>query len=63
MATRETSERQNGEVAPNNPTQLVVDSTELPSAALRRLVKEVENEAQSVAGAYNRTHNRHNRGR
>ena len=41
----------------------ILDVEEIPSAALRRLIEEVRTEKLEPATAYNRTHNRHNRGR
>lgn len=42
---------------------LVVEPAKMPNALLERLIREVKTEAQSNVLAYNRTHNRHNRGR
>jgi hypothetical protein len=44
-------------------TPLVMDAHQVPSALLARLVQEVQSDAASTVTAYNRTHNRHNRGR
>ena len=44
-------------------TPLVVEAQQVPSALLARLLQEVQHEAQPNLTAYNRTHNRHNRGR
>lgn len=44
-------------------TSLVVDARQAPNALLARLIQEVQHEAQPTLTAYNRTHNRHNRGR
>ena len=41
----------------------IVDAAELSSAVLKRLVEEVREEKLEPATAYNRVHNRHNRGR
>ena len=41
---------------------LEVDTSKLPSAILARLVEEVQNEETSLTRAYDRVHNRHNRG-
>lgn len=41
----------------------IVDVEEIPSAVLKRLIKEVRAETLDSATAYNRVHNRHNRGR
>ncbi|RZK44970.1 MAG: hypothetical protein EOO61_01845 [Hymenobacter sp.] len=42
---------------------LIMEAKKAPSALLARLIQEVKTEAQSNVLAYNRTHNRHNRGR
>ncbi len=42
---------------------LEVDTSKLPSAVLARLIEEVQNEETSTTHAYDRVHNRHNRGR
>ena len=42
---------------------LEVDTSKLPSAVLARLIEEVRNEETSTTRAYDRVHNRHNRGR
>ncbi len=41
----------------------IVDVEEIPSAVLKRLIEEVRSETLDPAAAYNRVHNRHNRGR
>ena len=43
--------------------QEILEAEEIPSAVLRRLAEEVRTEKLEPATAYNRTHNRHNRGR
>lgn len=44
--------------------QAVLDGEEISSAVLRRLIEEVRTEKlEPATTAYNRTHNRHNRGR
>lgn len=43
--------------------QPILDAENISSAALRRLIEEVRTEKLIPATAYNRTHNRHNRGR
>ncbi len=42
---------------------LEVDTSKLSSPALARLIEEVRNEEASPTHAYDRVHNRHNRGR
>lgn len=39
------------------------DTEKISSAVLRRLIEEVRTEKLEPATVYNRTHNRHNRGR
>jgi hypothetical protein len=36
---------------------------QIPSSVLKRLIEEVKFESRNEVSAYNRTHNRHNRGR
>ena len=43
--------------------QAILDAEKIPNALLRRLIEEVRTEKLEPATAYNRTHNRHNRGR
>ncbi len=43
--------------------QGILDPKKIPSAVLRRLIEEVRAEKIESATTYNRTHNRHNRGR
>ena len=43
--------------------QAILDAEKVSSAVLRRLIEEVRIEKLEPATAYNRTHNRHNRGR
>jgi len=47
------------------PAVVDIDPDQVGSPALRRIVEEVQNDAElvAVAGHYDRTHNRHNRGR
>lgn len=40
-----------------------VEASQVPNAVLKRLIEEVKNESPNNILAYNRTHNRHNRGR
>ena len=40
-----------------------VEVNKVPNAVLKRLIEEVKYESQNNISAYNRTHNRHNRGR
>lgn len=42
---------------------MVMDIESVPSEVLKRLIEEVRYEKNNNITAYNRTHNRHNRGR
>lgn len=42
---------------------LVIEAKKVSNSLLERLIREVRTEAQPNILAYNRTHNRHNRGR
>lgn len=46
-----------------SPHALSVDASSIPNAVLRRLIEEVRHDHQNHVAEYNRTHNRHNRGR
>ena len=46
-----------------NPVLLEVDTSELSSVTLARLIEEVRNEQTTTMHPYDRVHNRHNRGR
>ena len=45
------------------PTLLNFDAKNNQSEVLKRLIAEVQHDSQNNISAYNRTHNRHNRGR
>ena len=45
------------------PNAISIDAKKLPNALLKRLIEEVKYEAENNISAYNRSHNRHNRGR
>jgi len=45
------------------PQSINLDKSKVPNAVLSRLIAEVSFESQNNVLAYNRTHNRHNRGR
>ena len=49
--------------SPVVPDPLEIDTSKISSPVLARLIEEVRNEESSTARAYNRVHNRHNRGR
>jgi len=51
------------EILVNNPKSMSMDVSELSSVVLRRLMEEVKFENQNNILAYDRAHNRHNRGR
>lgn len=42
---------------------LSIDAKQIPNAVLQRLIAEVKHDRENNIFAYNRTHNRHNRGR
>jgi len=43
--------------------KVIVERKDIGSAVLRRLIKEISDDKQGKPTAYNRIHNRHNRGR
>lgn len=45
------------------PLSIVVTAEQVDNAVLKRLIQEVQVENHNNINAYNRTHNRHNRGR
>ncbi len=45
------------------PKNISIDASKFPNMVLKRLIEEVKNESINNITAYNRTHNRHNRGR
>ena len=49
--------------SPAIPTLLEIDADEISSAVLARLIAEVRDETPITLHAYDRVHNRHNRGR
>lgn len=46
-----------------NKDQIMINTEHLPNAVLERLIAEVRLEKLESVNAYNRVHNRHNRGR
>ncbi len=44
-------------------SEITVDPNKLDSSVLNRLLEEIKVEDENRLNAYNRTHNRHNRGR
>lgn len=40
-----------------------VDASQIDNAVLKRLISEIDFDKENKISAYNRTHNRHNRGR
>lgn len=42
---------------------IVIDVSKVNNAVLKRLIAEVQFDSENHLNAYNRTHNRHNRGR
>ena len=47
----------------SSAAKLVVERKDIQSPVLRRIIEEVRNEKSGQPSAYNRIHNRHNRGR
>ncbi len=47
----------------NTSNEISIDSSKFANVVLKRLIEEVRFEAHNNVTAYNRTHNRHNRGR
>jgi hypothetical protein len=45
------------------PTRVISEANEMPDTVLKRLMEEVKNESANNMFAYDRAHNRHNRGR
>jgi hypothetical protein len=43
--------------------QIVIDHTKMDNEVLKRLIGEIDFEKENRIHSYNRTHNRHNRGR
>ncbi|MCD9855778.1 hypothetical protein LUD75_13725 [Epilithonimonas sp. JDS] len=50
-------------IAQKTDKQISPVETKVSSSVLQRLMQEVKNDAVNNVSAYNRTHNRHNRGR
>lgn len=46
-----------------NSEQAILDANKISSSVLKRLIEEVRTEKLLPTTSYNRTHNRHNRGR
>ena len=49
--------------SPDTPELPEIDTSTISSPTLARLIEEVRNEESPDTHAYDRTHNRHNRGR
>ena len=45
------------------PTQVIFEADQMPDIVLKRLMEEVKNDNANQMFAYDRAHNRHNRGR
>jgi len=45
------------------PTQVIFEADQMPDTVLKRLMEEVKNDNANQMFAYDRAHNRHNRGR
>lgn len=50
-------------ISKKTEVQISPVETKVSSSVLQRLMQEVKNDAVNNISAYNRTHNRHNRGR
>lgn len=50
-------------VIDTHSAQVVVEADQMPNTVLRRLMEEVKNDSVNPMFAYDRAHNRHNRGR
>ncbi|WP_121811314.1 YhhA family cyclophane-containing RiPP [Mucilaginibacter kameinonensis] len=51
------------EAAEQQAQQIVIDHTKMDNEVLKRLIGEIDFEKENRIHSYNRTHNRHNRGR
>jgi len=49
--------------AKENAKSICIDPTKMDNSVLKRLIEEIDFERQNQVNSYNRTHNRHNRGR
>lgn len=59
-----TNEKNLQNEAPEQPSQqIVIDHTKMDNEVLKRLIGEIDFEKENRIHSYNRTHNRHNRGR
>ena len=47
----------------NSKQPIIIDASKMDNAVLKRLIGEIDFEKENRLHAYNRTHNRHNRGR
>lgn len=43
--------------------EIIIDAHQMPNSVLQRLMEEVKNDTANNMFAYDRAHNRHNRGR
>jgi len=60
----QTAPENNLQQTPENERQdIVIDASKMDNAVLKRLIGEIDFEKENRLHAYNRTHNRHNRGR
>jgi hypothetical protein len=51
------------EGADQTTQEIVIDHTKMDNEVLKRLIGEIDFERENRIHSYNRTHNRHNRGR
>ena len=56
-------EQQNDQEQNLQQEQLIIDAKNMDNAVLKRLIGEIDFEKENRIHSYNRTHNRHNRGR
>lgn len=47
----------------DEPREISIDAAKMDNAVLKRLIGEIDFEKENRIHSYNRTHNRHNRGR
>ncbi len=49
--------------SPEVKSEILIDASHLDNAVLKRLIEEIKFDSNLTLNGYNRTHNRHNRGR
>ncbi len=53
----------NNEADDQTPQEVIIDPVKMDNEVLKRLIGEINFERENRIHSYNRTHNRHNRGR